>query len=70
MKVWLEGRGRSAESDSENVIFVGYQPEAEAGCCMLYDSVSLDRQILASQDHLENARLKEERAPPSETSEP
>ena len=68
MKVWLEGRGRSAESESENVIFVGYQPEA--GCCMLYDSVSLDRQILASQDHLENARLKEERAPPSETSEP
>lgn len=51
-----QGRGRSAESDSENVIFVGYQPEAEAGCCMLYGSVALDREILARQNHLENAR--------------
>jgi hypothetical protein len=67
VKVWLEGRGRSAESESENAIFVGYQPEA--GCCMSYDCVSLDRQILARQDHLENARLKKRRAPPSETSE-
>jgi hypothetical protein len=37
---------------------------------LVYDSVLLDREILARQDHLKNARLKTRTAtPPSETSE-
>ena len=47
---WLEERGRSAGSDSDNVIVVGNQPEASR-CMLLYDIVSLDREILARQDH-------------------
>ncbi len=54
MKVWLEGRGRSAGSDSDNIIVVGNQPEASR-CMLLYDSVSLDTEILARQNHLKNA---------------
>jgi hypothetical protein len=36
---------------------------------MIYNSVSLDREILARQDHLEKTKLKTPRASPSETSE-
>ena len=45
-KVWSEGHRRSVDSDSENVIVVGNQSETSL----------LDREILARQDHFENAR--------------
>ena len=63
MGVRSEGRGRSAGSNSDNIIVVGNQHEASR-CMLVYDSVSFDREILARQDHLKNARLKTRTAPP------
>ena len=57
MGVRSEGHGRSAGSNSDNIIVVGNQHEASR-CMLVYDSVTLDREILARQDHLKNARLK------------